>query len=238
MTRISPADHGLPYFAAFLDLLRKKVVVVGGGKVATTKIRALLPCGPKPLVVVAPQVSTFIRRAAEAGQLDWRPRGYAAHDLHDAALAFGATDDRALNAQVAADARRLGVAVLAVDDVPNCDFIAPALVRRGDVTVAISTGGRSPALARRTRERLERALPASWGDVLEVAAAQEDPNSYVPGDPKSIDPVLQVSISVIGEGVLQLRGPIKGINIVRRQPCAARRRAVADCAGRRGRAPG
>src|SRR5207302_6674007 len=174
MTRTCPADRGLPYFAAFLDLVRKKVVVVGGGKVATTKVRALLPCRPEPLVVVAPKVSTFIRRAAEAGQLVWRPRGYAAHDLHDATLAFGATDDRALNAQVAADARRLGVAVLAVDDVPNCDFIAPALVRRGDVTVAISTGGRSPAMARRTRERLERALPASWGDVLEVAAAARE----------------------------------------------------------------
>jgi uroporphyrin-III C-methyltransferase / precorrin-2 dehydrogenase / sirohydrochlorin ferrochelatase len=60
--------------------------------------------------------------------------------------------------------------VLAVDDVPNCDFIAPALVRRGDVTIAISTGGRSPAMARRTRERLERALPAGWADLLEVAA--------------------------------------------------------------------
>src|SRR5207302_5068333 len=111
---------------------------------------------------------------AEAGQREWRPREYAGEERHDATLVFGATDDRALNAQVAADARRLGVAVLAVDDVPNCDFIAPALVRRGDVTVAISTGGRSPAMARRTRERLERALPASWGDVLEVAAAARE----------------------------------------------------------------
>src|SRR6266851_3894624 len=174
MTRTSAADRGVAYFAAFLDLVRKKVVVVGGGKVATTKVRALLPCQPAPLVVVAPHVSTFIRRAAEAGQVDWRQRAYEPDDLHDAALVFGATDDRALNARVAADARRLGVAVLAVDDVPNCDFIAPALVRRGDVTVAISTGGRSPAMARRTRERLERALPGSWGDLLEVAAAARE----------------------------------------------------------------
>jgi uroporphyrin-III C-methyltransferase / precorrin-2 dehydrogenase / sirohydrochlorin ferrochelatase len=174
MTRSSSADRGVPYFAAFLDLVRKKVVVVGGGKVATTKVRALLPCRPEPLVVVAPEVSAFIRRAAEAGQLEWRQRMYAADDLHDAALAFGATDVRSLNARVAADARQLGVAVLAVDDVPNCDFIAPALVRRGDVTVAISTGGRSPAMARRTRERLERVLPASWGDLLEVAAAARE----------------------------------------------------------------
>src|SRR5713101_85889 len=174
MTRTSPADRGVPYFAAFLDLVRKKVVVVGGGNVATTKVRALLPCRPEPLVVVAPEVSAFIRRAAEAGQLEWLPREYALDDLREATLAFGATDDRVLNLRVACDARPLGVAVLAVDDVPNCDFIAPALVRRGDVTVAISTGGRSPAMARRTRELLERALPGSWGDVLEVAAAARE----------------------------------------------------------------
>src|SRR5436190_1307503 len=167
-------DHGLPYFPAFLDLVRKKVVVVGGGKVATTKVRALLPCRPAPLVVVAPDASAFIRRAAAAGRVQWRQREYASDDLHDAMLAFGASDDRALNARVAQDARRLHVAVLAVDDVPNCDFIAPALVRRGDVTVAISTSGRSPAMARRTRELLERVLPGSWGDVLEVAAAARE----------------------------------------------------------------
>src|SRR6266851_8404669 len=117
MTRTSPADRGVPYFAAFLDLVRKKVVVVGGGNVATTKVRALLPCQPAPLEVVAPAVSQFIRRAAEAGQVQWLPREYAANDLRDATLAFGATDDRELNARVATDARRLDVAVLAVDDV-------------------------------------------------------------------------------------------------------------------------
>ena len=174
MARSLAADRGVPYFATFLDLLNKRVVVVGGGKVATTKVRALLPCRPAPLIVVAPRASAFIRRAAEAGDLEWYQRDYAAGDVAHAALAFGATDDRALNAHVASDARGLNVPVLAVDDVPNCDFIAPALVRRGDVTVAISTGGRSPAMARRTRERLERALPAFWGDLLEVAAAARD----------------------------------------------------------------
>src|SRR5258706_6519902 len=114
MTRTSAADRGVPYFAAFLDLVRKKVVVVGGGNVATTKVRALLPCQPAPLVVVAPEASAFIRRMAASGQLDWRQRAYAADDLRDATLVFGATDDRVLNSRVAADARAVGVAVLAV----------------------------------------------------------------------------------------------------------------------------
>jgi uroporphyrin-III C-methyltransferase/precorrin-2 dehydrogenase/sirohydrochlorin ferrochelatase len=174
MARSDPADRGVPYFAAFLDLLHKKVVVVGGGKIATAKVRALLPCRPDPLAVVAPRASAFIRQAAAAGQLVWHAREYATEDLDDASLAFGATNDRQLNARVADDARIRDVPVLAVDDVPNCDFIAPALVRRGDITVAISTGGRSPAMARRTRERLEHALPRSWGDLLDVAAAARD----------------------------------------------------------------
>jgi uroporphyrin-III C-methyltransferase/precorrin-2 dehydrogenase/sirohydrochlorin ferrochelatase len=174
LARTLAAHRGVPYFATCLDLLDKRVVVVGGGNVATTKVRALLPCRPAPLIVVAPTATAFIRRAAELGQLEWRQRAYAADDLALATLAFGATDDRSLNARVAADARSLNVPVLAVDDVPNCDFIAPALVRRGDVTVAISTGGRSPAMARRTREHLERALPAYWGDLLDVAATARE----------------------------------------------------------------
>jgi uroporphyrin-III C-methyltransferase / precorrin-2 dehydrogenase / sirohydrochlorin ferrochelatase len=174
MARTTHHDRGAQYFAAFLDLLNKKVVVVGGGKIATSKVRALLPCRPQPLLVVAPRASAVIRRAADAGQLRWLQRDYAPADLAGAALTFGATDDRDLNARVAAEARQLGIPVLAVDDVPNCDFIAPALVRRGDVTLAISTSGRSPAMARRTRERLERALPAYWGDLLDIAAAARE----------------------------------------------------------------
>jgi uroporphyrin-III C-methyltransferase/precorrin-2 dehydrogenase/sirohydrochlorin ferrochelatase len=170
MARRPPADHGVPYFAAFLDLLHKKVVVIGGGRVASAKVRALLPCRPEPLLVIAPRASAFITQTALDGSLTWLGRAYQPDDLDQASLVFGATNQPALNARVAADARARGIPVLAVDDVPNCDFIAPALVRRGDVTIAISTGGRSPALARRTREQLERALPSFWGDLLDVAA--------------------------------------------------------------------
>jgi uroporphyrin-III C-methyltransferase/precorrin-2 dehydrogenase/sirohydrochlorin ferrochelatase len=174
MPRSQSADRGVAYFAAFLDLLHKKVVVIGGGRVASSKVRALLPCRPEPLLVVAPHASTEIQRAARAGRLTWHQRPYLPEDLQHASLVFGASDDRQLNARVAADARRLGIPVLAVDDVPNCDFIAPAIVRRGDVTVAISTAGRSPAMARRTRELLEASLPSFWGDLLDVAAAARE----------------------------------------------------------------
>jgi precorrin-2 dehydrogenase / sirohydrochlorin ferrochelatase len=168
------ADRGVPYYPAFLDLVGKRVVVVGGGRVATDKIHGLLPCRPRPPVVIAPQASEPIRRLVAQGRLQWHQRPYRQGDLADADLVFAATDDRALNAVVAGEARARGVPVLAVDDVPNCDFIAPALVRRRDLTIAISTHGRSPAMARFVRAWLDAVVPAHWGRLLDVAATARD----------------------------------------------------------------
>ena len=180
------ADRDFPYYPAFLDLRHKRVVVVGGGTIATGKVEGLLPCGPEPLVVVAPKASRAIRAAAEAGHLEWIAREYAEGDLVGADLAFGATDDRDLNARVAAEARCLDIPVLAVDDIPNCDFIAPSLVKRGNLTIAMSTGGRSPAMARWIRERLDETVPAHWATLLEIAAAVRaelgDARRQIPAD--------------------------------------------------------
>ena len=183
MPRSQPADRGVAYFAAFLDLLHKKVVVVGGGRVASTKVRSLLPCQPEPLVVVAPRASHAHPARRRAGQLTWHQRDYAPEDLAGASLAFGATDDRQLNARVAADARRLGIPVLAVDDVPNCDFIAPAIVRRGDVTVADLDRRPQPGHGSPHARAPRAALPPFWGDLLDVAAdARERLGGYALGD--------------------------------------------------------
>src|SRR4051812_27335847 len=118
------------YYPAFLNLAGRCVVVVGGGAVATDKVRGLLPCGPAPLGVVAPDASFEIREAAKRGAVEWRRRAFDPTDLDRAEYVFAATDDRAMNAAVAAAARERRLPVLAVDDVPNCDFIAPAIVRR------------------------------------------------------------------------------------------------------------
>lgn len=162
-------ERHFEYFPTFLDLVGKDVVVVGGGAVATSKVGALLPCGLARLTVIAPTASNSIRRSATSGQLRWLVRDYAQGDLRGAYIAFAATDDRALNRRVAMEARERGIQVLAVDDVPNSDFIAPAVTRRGALTIAISTHGRSPAMARRTREWLEATLPTHWADMLAVA---------------------------------------------------------------------
>lgn len=166
-----PVERVSTYYPAFLDLQGRRVVVVGGGTIATGKVHGLLPCGPEPLEVIAPEASDVIQTEAREGRLLWRPRAYRPDDLAGAFVVFAATNDRVTNARVAAEARAARALVLTVDDAPNCDFIAPAIVRRGDVVVAVSTGGRSPALARRAREWLEEALPEHWGDLLDVAAA-------------------------------------------------------------------
>ena len=162
------------YYPAFLDLYRKRVVVIGGGELATGKVSGLLPCGPDPLVVIAPWASDFVQEHEQAGHLAWYRREYRDGDLADAELCFAATNDRDVNAVVAIEARRRGTLVLAIDDIPNCDFIAPAIVRRGRMVVAISTQGRSPAMASHTRRTLERDLPDEWGALLDVAATVRD----------------------------------------------------------------
>jgi uroporphyrin-III C-methyltransferase/precorrin-2 dehydrogenase/sirohydrochlorin ferrochelatase len=167
-------DRGFPYYPAFLDLRRKRVVVVGAGVIATGKVDGLLPCGPDPLIVIAPEASTFVKTAAREGRLTWIERDYADGDLAGADVCFAATDDRALNAAVAAEARRRHIPVLAVDDIPNCDFIAPSIVTRGDLIIAMSTGGRSPAFARWVRERFDRQVPRHWGDLLDVVATARE----------------------------------------------------------------
>lgn len=195
-------DHGddphFRYYPAFLNLHRKRVVVIGGGAVALRKIAGLLPCGPSPLVVVAPQASPTIQEYARSGQLEWHDRPFSPGDTRGASLVIAATSDRALNARVAAEARRLDVLVQAVDDTPNCDVIAAAIITRGDLVVAVSTGGRSPALARFAREHLEQLIPSQWGELLEVAAQTRERLSanHVAVEPDAWqaalrDPVLQ-----------------------------------------------
>src|SRR6184192_1374436 len=107
---------------------------------------------------------------AAEGRIHHEPRGYREGDLAGADLAFVATDAGEVNAAVAREARERGLWVNAADDPARCTFILPALVRRGDLTVAVATGGSSPALARAIREELERYLTAEYATLAEIAA--------------------------------------------------------------------
>lgn len=154
------------HYAAFMNLEHRRCVVVGGGAVAERKVGSLQAAGAST-VIIAPTVSDGIRAAAEDGALSWTERAYRRGDLNGALLAFAATNDRAVNADVVTDARMAGVLVNSVDDPRAGDFIVPATVRRGDVSVAVSTGGRSPSFARQLREELEAWLTPARVQLLD-----------------------------------------------------------------------
>lgn len=157
------------YYPVCLDLRGRPCVVIGGGSVAARKVEGLLECGAR-VTVVAPALAPALQTLLDQGRIEARLRPYADGDLAGAALAIAATDERDVNARVADEARARGVWLNAADDPERCDFILPAVIRRGDLQIAISTGGRSPALARRLREDLERLLPAEYADLLPLLA--------------------------------------------------------------------
>ena len=161
------------YYPVALDIARKRCVVVGGGTIATDKVEGLLRAEAQ-VEVVSPDVGDRIEELAASGLIQLHRRPYQPSDIDGAFLVIAATDDLGVNAQVAADARAARVLVNAVDDPPNCDFFAVAVVRRGDLQLGISTGGRSPAFARWMREHLDASLPGEYGELLSVLGEVRD----------------------------------------------------------------
>ena len=164
-------------FPAFLKLDGRRVVVVGGGPVAERKVAGLLPCGAW-VRVVAPEVTPRLVRLAERGEIEHVARAFQPGDLEGAFLALGEPGDGASDAAFFAEAERGGIFANVEDDLDHCSFIAPSIVRRGDLVVAISTSGRAPALAVRLRQRLERELGPEYGALLELAGRLRAPLAW------------------------------------------------------------
>lgn len=159
----------MKYYPLFLDVAGRPCLVVGAGTVAVRKARALLDCGAR-VTVVGERPATALRALERRGVLLERRR-FRVGDVGRQALVIAATDDRAVNTAVAAAARRRGIPVNAVDDPANCTFIVPAVVRRGGLTVAISTGGKSPAAARLVKERIAALLGAEYAALVRLLGA-------------------------------------------------------------------
>jgi siroheme synthase-like protein len=160
------------YYPVLLDLEGRRCVMVGGGIIAGRRVDGLLTAGARVTVISPRLTRTLAARAAE-GRIDHEAREYRDGDLDGADLAFVATDAGEVNAAVAREARARGVWINAADDPARCTFILPALVRRGDLTVAIATGGSSPALARAIREELETYLTDDYATLAAIAARRE-----------------------------------------------------------------
>ncbi len=154
------------YFPAFLDLRDRPCLVVGGGEIGERKARELLACQAR-LTVVSPCLTPGLRTLAEAGRLVWRSRAFLRSDVRRCAVVIAATGIPAVDTAVAAEARRRGVLVNAVDRPAQCDFIFGSILRRGELQIAVSTGGRSPALAREIRRRLEPMFGPEYAELVE-----------------------------------------------------------------------
>ena len=153
-------------FPMMIKLAGRKCVVIGAGKVAAAKVEGLLSCGAR-VVVIGPKAVRRIRDRANAGKLVWRRRRFSPHDLRGAFLAIAATDSPSTNESVFRFCQAREVLCNSVDDPEHCDFFYPAVVRRGPVQIAISTSGRSPALAARLRRELGRQFGPEWSAFVE-----------------------------------------------------------------------
>ena len=148
----------------------RSCLVVGGGRVALRKVEGLLACGGR-VTVVAPSIDPGLRNLSAVTLLEraWQP-----DDLDGMWLVIAATDDPAVNGAVYAEGERRGIWVNGADDPANCSFTLPSVVRRGDLQVTVSTGGRSPALSTWLRRRLERDIGPEYAVLLDLLATERD----------------------------------------------------------------
>jgi precorrin-2 dehydrogenase/sirohydrochlorin ferrochelatase len=159
----------MAHYPINLDLRNRRCLVVGGGSVAERKVETLLEFGAE-VTVVAPELTPSLSQLASSNSIRHIPASYTSDlsDLSDYALVFAATDDREVNKRVSADCQSRGILVNVVDDPELCTFFVLAIVQREDLIISISTSGRSPAMARWLRERLEASLGPEYGQLADI----------------------------------------------------------------------
>lgn len=166
----------MTYYPVCLDIKNKRCVVVGGGKVAFRKVESLLEAGAR-VIVISPEIIPALQelvhkesRFVEApfvNKITHLPREYKSGDIKKGTfLVIAATDDLQLNAKIADEAKRLNLLINVVDAPKLCNFIVPATLRRGNLTISVSTSGKSPALAKKIKEDLQNIYGAEYEDLL------------------------------------------------------------------------
>jgi siroheme synthase-like protein len=153
------------YYPLCLDVQGRKCAVVGGGNVALRKVSTLLEYGAD-VTVISPRLCADLRKLADAEKVRVIPRSYESGDLAGAMVAIVATSSRRINAMAAAEAQSMGILVNVVDDPGLSGFIVPSVLRRGSLAISISTGGMSPALARKIRTRLQQEFGPEYSRLL------------------------------------------------------------------------
>ena len=157
----------MKYYPVNLDMTNKRCVIVGGGEIAERKVERLLECGAQ-VTVVSKSLTPVLKARKKTGQMDHIDRDYEDQALDGAFMVIGATDRNDVNERISKDAMARGLLVNIVDDPDRCNFILPSLVQQGDLSIAISTGGKSPALAKKLRKELEKQYGPEYQTLLVI----------------------------------------------------------------------
>ena len=157
-----------------VGLENRRCIVVGGGEVAQRKVESLLEADAERVLVISPRLTHKLGTLLQAKRIEHRPRGYQAGDLEGAFVVIAATDDPTVNRDVWQEAQDRSLLINVVDDPDRCNFFVPSVVRRGDLTISICTGGQDPALSARLRQELEPRFGREYAAFLEMAGTLRD----------------------------------------------------------------
>ncbi len=175
-----------PYYPIYIDIENRDVVIIGGGNVCARKAETMLKYGAR-VTVVAPHFTGDIEQWARDGKLAIKRKAYDHGDIEHANLVIASTDDQTVNEQIAHDCRARRIPVNVVDVTPLCEFIVPAIVESGAIQIAVSTGGRSPALARTLKEDLQKMIGSEYAELNDVLGSLRDGAKASPKLPTDVD---------------------------------------------------
>jgi siroheme synthase-like protein len=189
-----------PYYPIYIDIEGRDVVIIGGGDVCARKAETMMKYGAR-VTVVAPEFTGEIEGWAREGCLALKRKKYDVSDVEGANIVIASTDDTSVNEQIAADCRARRIPVNVVDVTPLCEFIVPAIIESGSIQIAVSTGGRSPALARTLKEDLQKFVGPEYAEVNDVLGTlREGAKRVLPTD---VDRK-RFFDGIIAEGILDL----------------------------------
>jgi precorrin-2 dehydrogenase/sirohydrochlorin ferrochelatase len=163
----SKSDNKRAYYPVFLDITDKRCLVIGGGKVAERKATMLLQFNAR-IAVVGPVATKTLLKLAEEGKIEYFQRTFVVKDLDNTALVFACTDNNAINNKIKKEAARKNIPVNVVDAPDVCDFIVPSVIKKGDLTIAISTSGELPLLSKKLRQKIEEIVTDDYLEYLHI----------------------------------------------------------------------
>ncbi len=194
------AESQMKYYPVYLDINHRNCLVVGGGRVGTRKVKGLLQSGAKVTVVSLDVTQTITTWALEK-KIGLFIKAYTAKDLEGQFMVIGATDNEVLNRQIYVDAEKRNMLCNIADWPQGCNFILPAVIRRGDLAIAISTAGKSPAFARFLRLRLEKEYGMEYASLLDLMGTIRQKLLAQEHAPEEHKPLFEALISA---GLLEL----------------------------------